>query len=203
MVYFVWMTTRKLRAGALDDFERVWQPNPYPDGLARAYAYWSEDGQEIIGVSFWDSKKSCDAWRDSEAEKEAPPGNGALRARGPGSVLPRSRTGHSWPAEVTHHCGVPSAHSSRHRPGQRHRRRLRPRQVVGWPDVESRESPPELSLKAVGPRLWLHVADRRSRRHAVAAGSEVSLTTLARSSCLPGSAVESGQPQTLRPLRAR
>jgi heme-degrading monooxygenase HmoA len=69
MDYFVWMTTRKIRAGALDDFERVWQPNPYPEGLARAYAYWSEDGQEIIGVSFWDSKESCDAWRDSEAEK--------------------------------------------------------------------------------------------------------------------------------------
>ena len=27
-------------------------------------AYWSEDGQEIIGVSFWDLKESCDAWRD-------------------------------------------------------------------------------------------------------------------------------------------
>jgi heme-degrading monooxygenase HmoA len=67
--YFVWMTTRKIRAGALDDFEHVWQPNPYPEGLARAYAYWSEDGQEIIGVSFWDSKESCDAWRDSEAEE--------------------------------------------------------------------------------------------------------------------------------------
>jgi heme-degrading monooxygenase HmoA len=69
MEYFVWMTTREIRAGALDDFERVWQPNPYPEGLARAYAYWSEDGQEIIGVSFWDSKESCDAWRDSEAEQ--------------------------------------------------------------------------------------------------------------------------------------
>jgi heme-degrading monooxygenase HmoA len=68
MEYFVWMTTRKIRAGALKDFEDVWQPNPYPEGLARAYAYWSEDGQEIIGVSFWDSKESCDAWRDSEAE---------------------------------------------------------------------------------------------------------------------------------------
>jgi heme-degrading monooxygenase HmoA len=69
MEYFVWMTTRKIRAGALHDFEHVWQPNPYPEGLARAYAYWSEDGQEIIGVSFWDSKESCDAWRDSESEK--------------------------------------------------------------------------------------------------------------------------------------
>ena len=44
-------------------------PRPYPEGLARAYAYWSEDGQEIIGVSFWDSKESCDAWRASEAEE--------------------------------------------------------------------------------------------------------------------------------------
>ena len=68
MEYFVWMTTRRIRAGALDDFEHVWQPNPYPEGLARAYAYWSEDGEEIIGVSFWDSKESCDAWQDSEAE---------------------------------------------------------------------------------------------------------------------------------------
>lgn len=69
MEYFVWMTTRRIRAGALDDFERVWRPAPYPEGLARAYAYWSEDGQEIVGVSFWDSKESCDAWRDSDAEK--------------------------------------------------------------------------------------------------------------------------------------
>jgi heme-degrading monooxygenase HmoA len=69
MEYFVWMTTRKIRADALDEFERVWQPNPYPEGLARAYAYWSEDGQEIVGVSFWDTKESCDAWRNSEAEK--------------------------------------------------------------------------------------------------------------------------------------
>ena len=68
MEYFVWMTTRKIRAGALDEFEHVWQPKPYPEGLARAYAYWSEDGQEIVGVSFWDTKESCDAWRDSDAE---------------------------------------------------------------------------------------------------------------------------------------
>jgi heme-degrading monooxygenase HmoA len=70
MEYFVLDDDRKIQAGALDDFERVWQPNPYPDGLARAYAYWSEDGQEIIGVSFWESKESCDAWRASEAEKQ-------------------------------------------------------------------------------------------------------------------------------------
>lgn len=36
--------------------------------MLRAYAYWSEDEQEVVGVSFWASRESCDAWRASEAE---------------------------------------------------------------------------------------------------------------------------------------
>jgi len=44
------------------------RPERPPEGLGRAYAYWSEDEQEVIGVSFWDSRESCDAWRASEAE---------------------------------------------------------------------------------------------------------------------------------------
>jgi heme-degrading monooxygenase HmoA len=66
--HFVWMTTRRIKPGALADFERAWRPDPYPHGLRRAYAYWSEDGQEVIGVSFWDSKESCNTWRASQAE---------------------------------------------------------------------------------------------------------------------------------------
>ncbi len=50
--HFVWMTTRRINPGTLADFERAWRPDPYPEGLRRAYAYWSEDGQEVIGVSF-------------------------------------------------------------------------------------------------------------------------------------------------------
>ena len=115
MEYFVWVTTRKIRAGALDDFEHVWRPNPYPEGLARAYAYWSEDGQEIIGVSFWDSKQSCDAWRDSEAENQRREAMAPFVLEARGSVLSRSRTGHSRPAEVTHLQST-RARSSRHRP---------------------------------------------------------------------------------------
>jgi hypothetical protein len=67
---FIWMTTRKIRAGALDDFGRVRRTNPYPAGLARAYAYWSEDGQEIIASPSGAQKKSCDAWRNSEAAEK-------------------------------------------------------------------------------------------------------------------------------------
>ena len=40
----------------------------HPDGMLRAHAYWSEDEREIIGVSFWASRQSCDAWRASSDE---------------------------------------------------------------------------------------------------------------------------------------
>jgi heme-degrading monooxygenase HmoA len=66
--YYVWMTTRRIKPGTLDEFERVWRPDPYPEGLSRAYAYWSEDSQEVVGVSFWESKDACDAWRNSDGE---------------------------------------------------------------------------------------------------------------------------------------
>ena len=66
--YFVWTTARRIKPGTLQEFRRAWRPDPSPEGLHNAYAYWSEDEQEVIGVSFWDSKESCDAWRASPAE---------------------------------------------------------------------------------------------------------------------------------------
>jgi heme-degrading monooxygenase HmoA len=66
--HFVWMTTRRIRPGTLTDFERAWRPETRPEGMLRAYAYWSDDEEQLIGVSFWSSRHSCDAWRASEAE---------------------------------------------------------------------------------------------------------------------------------------
>lgn len=66
--HFVWVTTRRLQPGMLEEFERAWRPTPQPDGLLRAFAYWSEDGLEITGVSFWDSEEACDSWRASDPE---------------------------------------------------------------------------------------------------------------------------------------
>ncbi|MGW2083855.1 hypothetical protein [Streptomyces sp. NPDC001880] len=68
--HFVWVTTRRIKPGALEEFERAWRPAPYPRELRRAYAYWSEDGQEITGVSFWDTQEACDSWRASAAETQ-------------------------------------------------------------------------------------------------------------------------------------
>jgi hypothetical protein len=66
--HFVWMTTRRIRPDVLGDFEAAWRPGTTPAGMLRAYAYWSDDQQEIIGVSFWESRQMCDAWRASDAE---------------------------------------------------------------------------------------------------------------------------------------
>jgi len=66
--HYVWMTTRQIMPGTLTDFERAWRPDTHPEGMLRAYAYWSEDEQQIIGVSFWASNESCHAFRASAAE---------------------------------------------------------------------------------------------------------------------------------------
>ena len=66
--HFVWMTTRRIKPGTLTEFERAWRPDTHPEGMLRAYAYWSEDGEQIIGVSSWASRQSYEAWRVSEAE---------------------------------------------------------------------------------------------------------------------------------------
>ena len=66
--HFVWMTTRRIKPGTLAEFERAWRPDRHPEGMLTAYAYWSDDGQQIIGVSLWASRQSCDAWRASDAE---------------------------------------------------------------------------------------------------------------------------------------
>jgi heme-degrading monooxygenase HmoA len=65
---YVWVTTRRLQPGTLDDFERAWRPEQRPEGMERAFAYWSADGREVMGVSFWDSQQSCDRWCASEDE---------------------------------------------------------------------------------------------------------------------------------------
>jgi heme-degrading monooxygenase HmoA len=65
---FVWMTTRRIKPGTLADFKRTWRPERHPDGMLHAYAYWSEDEQEIIAVSSWVSRDACDTWRASWEE---------------------------------------------------------------------------------------------------------------------------------------
>jgi heme-degrading monooxygenase HmoA len=66
---YVWITTRKLRPGvSREEFSRAWRPSEYPKGMLRAYELSSPDGNEVVGVSIWDSEASRDEFRKSDVE---------------------------------------------------------------------------------------------------------------------------------------
>ncbi len=67
---YVWITTRKLRPGTREDFSRSWRPSEFPEGMLRAFELVSPDGNEVVGVSVWESAASRDRYRRSEVESE-------------------------------------------------------------------------------------------------------------------------------------
>jgi heme-degrading monooxygenase HmoA len=67
---FVWITTRRLKPGAREDFSRAWKPGEFPPGMLRAYELVSPDGNEVVGVSVWESAEARDAYRKSDVESE-------------------------------------------------------------------------------------------------------------------------------------
>ena len=56
----VWITTRRLKPGAREEFSKSWRPREFPEGMLRAYECYSPDGSEVVGVSIWDSPESRD-----------------------------------------------------------------------------------------------------------------------------------------------
>jgi hypothetical protein len=87
---YVWITTRRLKPGAREEFSRAWRPSEFPEGMLRSYECYAPDGSEVVGISIWDSIESRERYRLSDVETSA-----ARRWRrssstsGPGS--PRSR----------------------------------------------------------------------------------------------------------------
>jgi len=67
---FVWITTRRLRPGTRDEFSRAWRPSEFPEGMLRAYECYSPDGNEVVGISIWDSLESRERFRLSEVESK-------------------------------------------------------------------------------------------------------------------------------------
>jgi heme-degrading monooxygenase HmoA len=66
---YVWITTRRLRPGSREEFSRAWKPGAIPEGMLRAYECFSEDGNEVVGISVWDSPQSRDRYRLSDVEQ--------------------------------------------------------------------------------------------------------------------------------------
>jgi heme-degrading monooxygenase HmoA len=66
--YVVWITTRRIKPGAYEDFRRAWRPTEFPDGMIRAYECFAEDRNEVVGISVWESNEAREAFRRSDVE---------------------------------------------------------------------------------------------------------------------------------------
>ena len=66
--YVVWITTRRIRDGTYEEFRKAWRPKEFPEGMLRAYECYSEDSNEVVGISTWDSFESRERYRLSEVE---------------------------------------------------------------------------------------------------------------------------------------
>ena len=66
--FVVWITTRRIRPGTYEEFRRAWRPKEFPQGMLRAYECFSEEKNEVVGVSVWDSAESRERYRASDVE---------------------------------------------------------------------------------------------------------------------------------------
>jgi heme-degrading monooxygenase HmoA len=66
----VWITTRRIKPGTYEEFRRAWRPKEFPEGMTRAYECFSEERNEVVGISVWDSAASRERYRASQVEAE-------------------------------------------------------------------------------------------------------------------------------------
>jgi hypothetical protein len=66
----VWITTRRIKPGAYEQFREAWKPKEFPDGMLWAYECYARDRDEVVGISTWESLESRDQYRLSDAESE-------------------------------------------------------------------------------------------------------------------------------------
>jgi heme-degrading monooxygenase HmoA len=68
MDYYFWVSTRRIKADAREQFEQSWRPAEFPDGLVAAYVLYAEQGDDVVGISIWESADACERYRQSDVE---------------------------------------------------------------------------------------------------------------------------------------
>jgi heme-degrading monooxygenase HmoA len=68
--YVVWITTRRIKPGTYEEFRKAWRPKEFPEGMLRAYECFSQDTNEVVGISIWDSVESRERYRLSDVEAD-------------------------------------------------------------------------------------------------------------------------------------
>jgi hypothetical protein len=65
---YVWITTRRIKPGTYEEFSRSWRPDAIPPGMLRAFEYYAEDRNEVVGLSLWESPDAREQYRLSDVE---------------------------------------------------------------------------------------------------------------------------------------
>lgn len=66
-----WIASRTLQPRKVKAFRRVWQFKVRPEGLVRVYfLHGSENRDEMIGCSLWDSRATLRRYRGTAAERQ-------------------------------------------------------------------------------------------------------------------------------------
>ena len=68
MERYFWVSTRRIRPDTREQFEQSWRPAEFPDGLVGAYGLYGVGGDEVVGISIWNSAEACDRYRRSDVE---------------------------------------------------------------------------------------------------------------------------------------
>jgi hypothetical protein len=66
----VWVTTRRIKPGSYEEFRQAWRPKEFPEGMLRAYECFSEERNEVVGISTWESFEARERFRLSDVEAE-------------------------------------------------------------------------------------------------------------------------------------
>jgi heme-degrading monooxygenase HmoA len=67
---YFWVSTRRIKPDSREQFEQSWRPAEFPDGLLGAYVLYAEEGDEVVGISIWESADACDRYRNSDIEAQ-------------------------------------------------------------------------------------------------------------------------------------
>ena len=68
--HVIWITTRTITPGTLEEFRQAWKPKAFPDGMLHAYEGDGTDRSDIVGIAIFESRQSLDEYRLSEVEAE-------------------------------------------------------------------------------------------------------------------------------------
>jgi heme-degrading monooxygenase HmoA len=96
MDYSFWLTTRTIKPGTREQFEQSWRPAEFPPGLVGAYVLYAEQGDEVVGISIWDSAEACDGYRGSDIEARRRAAMGPSCSRNGRASRPAA----SWESQV-------------------------------------------------------------------------------------------------------